>query len=265
MSMTAPVELRPETETTLDELVATMERMAPFPYSDANQNYPNLVSGLEDVFEIQEPEVEAGRPTLFLLIGPSGVGQDTLLDAMTDKGFSYARLRTATTREIREGEEPDAYVWMEKGRGSTNEEIIGDLEVRYGLLECQNHCGSYYGLPISSVEEAAADNPELPIIAKNECAGAEEITRNADGRLNVVTLALMPESYRQLFDRIQHRGNTMSRMLDSFRYAVESRRVANYAIRNRERESAKAGVDATASQMIELINDVQRAGASYES
>lgn len=242
----------------IGSLLMTMERVGSFPYADASKAYPEAATSQPDVFACHEVRINPQNPSLYVLLGPSGAGADTLLDAVADMKYPFVRILTATTRSRRVGEDEQAYVWMEDTLRGSDAEIIGRLAVNYGLLECQNYGGSFYGTPFASVEAAAHDTPELPIILKNECEGVAKIKRQVEDKLNVVTLGLVPESYQQLWNRMTDRNNRLERMVESFKYAVEVQRVANFIIRNRETPGTPAkGIRSTAEQLIALIKSIQ--------
>jgi guanylate kinase len=246
----------------VETLLDALEHTAPFPYSDVNREYDDVVPGYQDVFLRKQPRIDPRSSSLYVLLGPSGVGQDTLLDAMSAADFSYTRIRTGTTRTPRIGEDERSYVWMEDDMRGTDAEIVGRLTLKYGLYECQRYGEAFYGTPAQSVEEATLAHPGLPMLLKNEVAGAEKIIKYAAGRFNVVTLALVPESYRQIWGRINNRDFKLGRMMEAFKFAIEAPRIANYVIRNRESGVSRAeSIAATASQIMRLITSIERHNA----
>lgn len=238
-----------------------LECSKPFPFSGETEELP--LQDYTDMYEISHPHIIPDNPFVFLLISPSGTGQDVIMDTMRELGMDFARVRTATTRQPRTGEDKDAYIWMNVVHSDCNPtQIMAHLALQYGLVECQPHCGEYYGTPLSSLFEAVEQNPLRPVVIKNECSGAKQITERSFGKLNVVTIAIVPENYQQLFDRIQGRGNVMQRLLDAHSMATEIPYVANYVLCNRERPTTLEGITISAIQIMRLIEDLMKTGVA---
>lgn len=233
------------TETLLDAL----EHSAPFPFADPTVSYPEQFDGFSDIFTVTTPTLNNELPTLVALTGPSGSGKDAVLQEVEAQGAPYSKVRSATSRQRRPGEAHDAYVWMDQDVA----EDVGSLAVKYGLIEYQEHSGACYGVPLSSIEDAYAASPELPLLVKSDPGGVEMLRQNATDKLNIVCVGLMPQSYTQLWSRMEGRNSKVQRLIDAGRYAVEARYVANYIVRNTEHEDSVKGIANTAEQIARLI------------
>jgi len=87
---------------------------------------------------------------LFIISGPSGVGEDSVIDGLT-KIFPIERVRTTTTREPREGESqgnPYHFISHEEFR---NKIALGEM-VEYA----QEYNDNYYGVTREEIERVAS-------------------------------------------------------------------------------------------------------------
>lgn len=138
---------------------------------------------------------------LFILVGPSGAGKNTLMRHVQQHFTDLPQLATATTRDMRPGEQ--------QGR----EHLFVSLDefrrmiARNKLVEYQNvHQDDWYGTPRETVEAAFAADKDL--IADIECLGAERIYADYAG--NTVLIFVSPSSVEVLAERIRLRGNVSS-------------------------------------------------------
>ena len=140
----------------------------------------------------------AGNGLLFILVGPSGAGKNTLMRATKQHFANLRQLATATTRTMRPGEQQNRehlFVSLAEFR-----RMVANDE----LVEHQNvHLDDWYGTPRHSLESAFADDRDL--IADIECLGAEQVY--AEYADNTVLIFVSPSSVEVLAERIRLRGN----------------------------------------------------------
>ena len=87
---------------------------------------------------------------LFVVSGPSGVGKNTLLNAVIDRSENVRYSVSATSRPIRPGEvDGKSYYFVTRERF---EALIADD----ALLEYAEYVGNYYGTPLAPIREAIA-------------------------------------------------------------------------------------------------------------
>src|SRR5262249_45409927 len=105
-----------------------------------------------------------------VLSGPSGVGKDTVIDAIEQSGFPIHKIVTATTRAIRIGEvhgrdyhflsADEFHRWREQGK----------------FLEWAEIYGRFYGTPKVEVQTALARG--LVVLLKIDVQGAAQIRQS---------------------------------------------------------------------------------------
>src|SRR5690606_25679827 len=96
-------------------------------------------------------------------------------------------------------------------------EKISRLIARYGLVECQRFGQFHYGTPMKNLMDAANNPAKRPVIIKNDQYGAPRITERVRGEINAVTVAMLPESYSQLWERLTmlRRDNPIGRLAEA--------------------------------------------------
>ena len=139
---------------------------------------------------------------VFVISGPSGVGKNTVLRGLEDRG-SVTRAVTATTRPPREGEQdgedyffvcPDTFErWVREGR----------------FLEHARYCGNRYGTPIFSVNRALES--ARAVVLEIEVQGAMQVQ---ESHPNVTLIFIAPPSEQELRSRLTGRGDEAGETLE---------------------------------------------------
>lgn len=148
-----------------------------------------------------------GAPGALLVIisGPSGVGKDTVIEAMRarphDPAFHY--VVTCTTR-ARRADEVDGVHYRFLTR-----EAFEELRKAGELLEANEVHGNWYGTPRSSVREALVSGRD--VILKIDVQGAQVVKENVPDALLVF---LVPPSLQDLFQRLRSRATETADELD---------------------------------------------------
>lgn len=138
----------------------------------------------------------ANNGLVFVLVGPSGVGKNTLMRLALDHVSGLRQLPTATTRPRRDDEQ--------EGREHfflTDEEFDQHIEEN-ALLEWQWVHGKRYGIIRKSIEDAIRKQDDL--IADIEVLGASILKKEFPN--NTVLLFVSPPQLDALEDRIRKRG-----------------------------------------------------------
>lgn len=188
-----------------------------------------------------------GAPGAMLIIisGPSGVGKDTIIDALRKRPRNpdYHYVVTCTTRARRPGE-VDAvnYHFLDRERFSALREA-GEL------LEANEVHGNWYGTPRAEVREALAAGHD--VILKIDVQGAQVVKENVP---EAVLIFIVPPSLETLFRRLKSRATETADQLElrQRNAAIELARQDDYdyIVENRDGE-----VDSTAARIDEIIAD----------
>ena len=134
---------------------------------------------------------------LFLLVGPTAVGKNTLMKSvLADPVGRLRQLPTATTRPMRPDEQ--------QGREHmfVNETEFRQLITRNALIEWQMVHDHLYGVPRATVEAAIVANQDL--IADIDVLGATYLRSVYPD--NVILIFIAPKSEADLLERMQKRA-----------------------------------------------------------
>lgn len=98
---------------------------------------------------------QSQTPLLVVISGPSGVGKDTVLQRMKERGLPFHFVVTATTRQPRAGEE-DGIDYIFVSHDEFAEMINHNQLIEYALVYNQ-----YKGIPRKQVEDALASGKDV--------------------------------------------------------------------------------------------------------
>jgi guanylate kinase len=146
------------------------------------------------------PGVEGGPvpgALLVIISGPSGVGKDTIIEALRarPRDPDYHYVVTATTRAPRPGEHDGiSYRFVDRDRFA---------RMRDGgeLLESAEVHGNWYGTPKGDVREALAAGHD--VILKIDVQGAQAVKEHVPDALLIF---IVPPSLEALFQRLKSRA-----------------------------------------------------------
>jgi guanylate kinase len=143
----------------------------------------------ENHFDLPHP-----RPLLIVISGPSGVGKDTVIDRMKERGLPFDFVVTATTRPRRPNEVHGRdYIFVSK------EEFARMIE-QNELIEYAIVYGDYKGIPKQQVRDAL--NGGKDVIMRIDVQGAETIRKLAPEALLIF---LTTENEDELVHRLETR------------------------------------------------------------
>ena len=140
---------------------------------------------------------------------------------------------------------------MERHEELDDRETVARLVGRYGLIECQKFGEHFYGTPIQSLREAARNSEGRSIIIKNDQYGAPEITERLNGEFDSRTIAILPETYEQLWSRLVALGrdNPVGRIAEAAVFMSQFEKVTDYALVNREYQDTQKGFECAAHDL----------------
>jgi guanylate kinase len=143
----------------------------------------------ETSFNLYQPQ-----PLLIVISGPSGVGKDTVVNHMKDRGLPFHFVITATTRSPRTDEIPDVdyffYSWDEFTRMIENDELL-----EYALVY-----SDYKGIPKAQVRQAMASGKD--VVMRLDVQGAATIRKLCP---EAVLIFLSTQDEAELIARLKSR------------------------------------------------------------
>lgn len=155
------------------------------------------------------------RPRLFVISGPSGVGKDTVIEALRQRYTESHFAVTATTRPRRPGEIDGLhYYFMDEAAFAQH---LTDNE----FLESAVVYGFQYGVPRGPIRTALARGQD--VFVKVDVQGAGAIRQLVPG---LTTIFVAPESMSALLQRLRSRKSDDPEVLMR-RFGTASRELAS--------------------------------------
>jgi guanylate kinase len=147
----------------------------------------------------------ANGAILVIISGPSGVGKDTIIDALRRRRHDpeYHYVVTCTTRAKRPGEVNGVDYWFLDHATFAAQRAAGEF------LEANDVHGNWYGTPRSQVREALAEGRD--VILKIDVQGAQVVKEKIPGALLIF---LIPPSLEDLFQRLLSRATETADQLE---------------------------------------------------
>ncbi|SRR5258706_7329177 len=190
-----------------------------------------------------------GAPGAMLIIisGPSGVGKDTIIDALRRRERETGRdghrhyVVTCTTRAPRNGE-VDGVDY----RFLSRDEFLA-MHARRGFLEANEVHGNWYGSPRDEVREALIAGRDA--ILKIDVQGAQVVKNQVT---EAFLIFVVPPSLEELFERLRARATETAEQLE-----VRQRDAAVELARSNDYDEVVANetgqVERTAEKIDEII------------
>jgi guanylate kinase len=195
-------------------------------------------------------EVDPPNPMLVIISGPSGVGKDTIIEALEQRGHlpAYHYVVTCTTRP-RRANEIDGVSY----RFLSVPEFLAMRDAGE-LLEANRVHDNWYGTPRAGVRDALARGQHA--ILKIDVQGAEVVKRNVSAALLIFVL---PPSMETLVEHLKARRTESAEQLEirQRNAALELARKDDYdyVVVNEENR-----VDVTAERIEQIITQEERRG-----
>lgn len=212
---------------------------------------PNLYVG-------EGVDLKGLRNPILLLTGFSGSGKDTVLKSFLGDG-SLRHIVTAVNRERAEGEPENAYVWMRKQEeGEDFGEYYDSLVEEYGLIEHDAHYGNVYGLPKSSLSVDLGGS--VPVV-RTDIKGVITLRGILPSMgYSPVSLAIMPESWLQVFNSLLARGrddfaSVQKRFEEDWeKKSLYLKYIDVFLLNSRSVVNGKSGLDVSVDGLRYLVN-----------
>ena len=175
-------------------------------------------------FHVIEP-----HPLVIVISGPSGVGKDSVLNRMRERGLPFHFVITATTRPIREGEvNGKDYFFI------STDEFAHMIETNE-LLEHAIVYNDYKGIPKQQVRDALASGKD--VILRIDVQGAASIKKIIP---DAILIFLTTEDEQSLVDRLQARrtehAEGLKLRIATARQEVKRAKEFDYAVVNLQNE-----------------------------
>ena len=185
--------------------------------------------------------LEAPRPILIVMSGPSGVGKEIILQGLKNTTHPFYFVVTATTRPQRPSEVDGVdYHFVSVGE-------FAEMIEKNDLLEYAVVYGDYKGIPKKHVREALASGHD--VIMRIDVQGAATIRHLVP---NAVTIFLTAENEQELIARLRERKTEAPDQLKMRIVTArrELRRIVDfdYVVINRDDQQ-----EATVDQVLSII------------
>jgi guanylate kinase len=177
---------------------------------------------MSTTFELRKPE-----PLLIVISGPSGVGKDSVVQRMKERGMPFHFVVTATTREKRETEiHGKDYLFV------SDDEFARMIE-QNELIEYAIVYGDYKGIPKQGVREAFASGKD--VIMRIDVQGAETVRKFArEALLIFITCESEDELERRLRERKTETADSLSLRIATARKELQRIEAFDYVIVNHD-------------------------------
>jgi guanylate kinase len=177
---------------------------------------------MSTTFELRKPE-----PLLIVISGPSGVGKDSVVQRMKERGLPFHFVVTATTREKREAEIHGIdYLFVSK------DEFARMIE-QNELIEYAIVYGDYKGIPKAQVREALASGKD--VVMRLDVQGAETVRKfAAEALLIFITCESEDELERRLRERKTETADSLSLRIATARKELQRIGAFDYVIVNHD-------------------------------
>jgi guanylate kinase len=177
---------------------------------------------MANTFELRKPD-----PLLIVISGPSGVGKDSVVQRMIERGFPFHFVVTATTRDKRANEIHGKDYWF-----LSKDEFAHMIEENE-LIEYAIVYGDYKGIPKAQVREALASGKN--VIMRLDVQGAESVRKLAPEALLIfITCESEEELERRLRERKTETADSLSLRIATARKEFQRLDAFDYVIVNQD-------------------------------
>ena len=176
------------------------------------------MNALTDIISQLSIQTENNKKPLIIL-GPSGVGKDTIINMFLKKYPEiFYKLISFTTRKIRKGEKEGIdyfYITKEKFQEKKNENK---------LIGIQEYNDNFYASDKSKLEELMNKGEKIIILNYNI-----ETANKVKDELDFNCIAILPPSEDELRNRLKHRGTKPEEMEKRMKNSLKEMKLINEA------------------------------------
>ena len=176
------------------------------------------MNALTDIISQLSIQTENNKKPLIIL-GPSGVGKDTIINMFLKKYPEiFYKLISFTTRKIRKGEKEGIdyfYITKEKFQEKKNENK---------LIGIQEYDDNFYASDKSKLEELMNKGEKIIILNYNI-----ETANKVKVELDFNCIAILPPSEDELRNRLKHRGTKPEEMEKRMKNSLKEMKLINEA------------------------------------
>jgi guanylate kinase len=173
-------------------------------------------------FELGNP-----NPLLIVISGPSGVGKDSIVQRMKERGFPFHFVVTATTRGRRENEVHGKDYWF-----VSKDEFARMIEENE-LIEYAIVYGDYKGIPKWEVRDALASGRD--VVMRVDVQGAETVRKLAPEALLIfVTCEGEGELEKRLRERKTESADSLALRIATARKELQRIEAFDYVVVNHD-------------------------------
>ncbi|MBI5963195.1 MAG: guanylate kinase, partial [Chloroflexi bacterium] len=167
------------------------------------------------------------EPLLIVISGPSGVGKDSVVQRMIERGLPFHFVVTATTREKRETEVNGRDYWF------VSEDEFARMIEQNELIEYAIVYGDYKGIPKREVRDAFASGED--VVMRIDVQGAESVRKLVPEALLIfITCEDEDELERRLRERKTETADSLSLRIATARKELQRIEAFDYVIVNHD-------------------------------
>ena len=166
--------------------------------------FENLPIEYPQVYRNIPLEVDSSLKQVIVLTGFSGAGKDTVLDPIVESKEAYQVITATSRKRSEKNEAADKYIWMRERKEDESIDLYYENLIKeYDLIEKDPHYSGLYGLPRSSLLKQGVGMPVIRV----DINGVVNHRRDLSSKgFQPVTVAVMPDSWGQLYNAIIGRG-----------------------------------------------------------
>ena len=178
----------------------------------------------------------SSRPITVVISGPGGVGKSTIADRLVSRDQRLWLSRSWTTRERREGESENAYVFVDRDAFQRRIEAGG-------FLEWTEFLGNLYGTPTPEPVEGSD-----VVVLEIEVDGAQQVKgRHPEAILVFVLPPTRTEQERRLRERGDHESKVVQRLRKAESEEPVGLKLADHVLVNDD-------LDATVNDLLRIVD-----------